>query len=111
MHIAVNHRQLEIIRFFISPLHSEFTNLIGTKASSFIQGHCFRLPNIMDEMNLLQNKGSSVLLKYGVGLNPLIKSRWGTTPLDEAKLRNFDDIIEFFELAIFELNRLNIKFN
>ncbi|CAH8580235.1 unnamed protein product [Schistosoma bovis] len=73
LHVAVTHRQLNSIKFLISPIYND--------------------ENPHDKkINVEETE-----LEYGAGVDPKCRTVWGTSALDEAKLRHFDDIVLLLE--------------
>ncbi|CAH8523950.1 unnamed protein product [Schistosoma turkestanicum] len=79
LHVAVAHRQLNSIKFLISPINNT--------------------ENSQDEEK--NNNANTTELESGAGIDPKCHhTLWGTTALDEAKLRHFDDIVQLLETNI-----------
>ncbi|KAH8872104.1 L-asparaginase [Schistosoma japonicum] len=70
LHVAVAHRQLNSIKFLISSVNDE---------------------NKEQHKQDITNK-TKTNLEYGAGIDPKCRTSWGTTALDEAKLRHFNDM-------------------
>ncbi|XP_018652037.1 putative l-asparaginase I [Schistosoma mansoni] len=74
LHVAVTHRQLDSIKFLISPIYNE-----------------------ENSHNKERSNVETTELEYGAGVDPKCQTIWGTSALDEAKLRNFNDIVQLLE--------------
>ncbi|KAK4470495.1 hypothetical protein MN116_006043 [Schistosoma mekongi] len=75
LHVAVAHRQLNSIKFLISSINDKNNEHHEQNVSNEIKTE----------------------LKYGAGIDPKCRTLWGTTALDEAKLRHFNDVVELLE--------------
>lgn len=80
--MAVANRQLETIKYLISP---------STKKSE---------QNVTFSTSLDKND-SEVQFMSGAGVDPRLPTSWGTTAFDEARVRKFDDVLELLEQSIF----------
>ncbi|TPP63043.1 60kDa lysophospholipase [Fasciola gigantica] len=90
LHVAVANRQLETIKYLISPSAEKSPSTVTFSTST--ESDC-----------------SDVQFMSGAGVDPRVTTTWGATAFDEARVRKFDDVLRLLEQSHLTTRRNSVS--